>query len=197
MLEMTKRTETMHKMRSFTLIALLLMLLAAGVAPRQAWAAKPPPLPPGVSTSYVPPQQTALARLAVGHVSINADGFFRINGTGLDAASVQRLKGTFDPLNAHLRGVSRAQRLIRGHAVPALRTSGCVYIPNWALEDYAWFVIIVGGVTATVGLFLDATIIGLPAGAVLGALGIWTGVEGTWFLWYVDKYYPDGGYICL
>ena len=187
----------MHKMRSFTLIALLLMLLAAGVAPRQASAATTPPPPPGVSTSYVPPRQTALARLAVGHMSIDADGFFRIKGAGLDAASVQQLKGTFDPLNARLSSVSRAQRLIPGRAVPALRASGCVYIPNWALEDYAWFVIIVGGVTATVGLFADATIIGLPAGAVLGALGIWTGVTGTWFLWYVDKYYPDGGNICL
>jgi hypothetical protein len=40
------------------------------------------------------------------------------------------------------------------------------------LARFAWYVIIVGGVFATVALFVDATIIGLPAGAVLGAAGI-------------------------
>lgn len=72
----------------------------------------------------------------------------------------------------------------------------CVTIPKWALEAFGWLVVIVGGVEATVGLFVDATIFGLPAGAVLEALGIWTGMTGYAFLWWVDHYYHPHT-ICL
>jgi hypothetical protein len=61
------------------------------------------------------------------------------------------------------------------------------------IARFAWYVIIVGGVFATVALFVDATIIGLPAGAVLGAAGIWIGMTGSALLWYVDTHMPPWG----
>jgi hypothetical protein len=73
----------------------------------------------------------------------------------------------------------------------------CGYIPNWVLDAFAWYVIAVGGVVAIVGAFVDVTIIGIPLGAVLNALGIAYGVTGAFLLWYFDKYYPNGVWRCL
>ncbi len=67
--------------------------------------------------------------------------------------------------------------------------SVCITIPRWALEAFAWYVIIVGGATAAVGGFVDATIFGLPAGAVLNALGIGESITGSALLWWTDTYY--------
>jgi hypothetical protein len=62
----------------------------------------------------------------------------------------------------------------------------CVSIPKWAVVAYAWYVIVGGGATAIVGGFLDATILGLSAGAVLNAIGIGTGITGTALLYWTD-----------
>jgi hypothetical protein len=59
-------------------------------------------------------------------------------------------------------------------------------------------VIIAGGVTATLAVFASGTIFGLPAGAVLGAAGIWLGLDGSGMLWFVDTYMPVWGvYVCV
>lgn len=58
----------------------------------------------------------------------------------------------------------------------SLRGFGCVSIPKWAIKALAWDMIVRGAVVAGAGGFVDATVLGLPAGAVMNALGI---VEGT------------------
>ncbi|MCX2750509.1 hypothetical protein OOZ51_22295 [Arthrobacter sp. MI7-26] len=68
----------------------------------------------------------------------------------------------------------------------------CVPVYKWELESIAWFVMIAGGATAAVGGFIDATIVGLPVGAVLNAVGIGTGLSGSALLWWADTYYEDG-----
>jgi hypothetical protein len=73
----------------------------------------------------------------------------------------------------------------------------CGYLPNWLLDAFAWEVIIVGGVVGIVGAFIDVTIVGIPLGAVLNALGIAYAVTGGFLLWYFDKYYPNGVWRCL
>jgi hypothetical protein len=73
----------------------------------------------------------------------------------------------------------------------------CGYLPNWLLDAFAWEVIIVGGVVGIVGAFIDVTIVGVPLGAVLNALGIAYSVTGGFLLWYFDKYYPNGVWRCL
>ena len=156
------------------------------------------------------PDDIALARA---HVTINADGLFVV-ATSASRVDRARLHAIFDPLNAQLSRVDRSLRPTiqappRRTSATAVQTSAgghlaaplaswCGYVPRWAFEAFAWYVIIVGGVTATVGLFADATIFGLPAGAVLGAAGIWIGASGSFMLWYVDTYMPpEGVYECI
>lgn len=150
-------------------------------------------------------------QLARQNVSVTADGFFAING-GLSGIDSARLHGVFDSLNARLASVDRSQRptigqpqakpgtqsATAGGKLAALSASYCGWIPRWAFEAFAWMVIIVGGVISTVGLFVSGTIFGLPAGAVLAAAGIWTGMTGGMMLWYVDTYMdPRGVYECI
>ena len=154
---------------------------------------------------------TDIYQLARQHVSVTADGFFTIKGA-LSVTESARLHGVFDSLNARLAAVDRTQRPTLGppYAQPgtqsattggklaALSASFCGWIPRWAFEAFAWTVIIVGGVFSTVGLFVSGTILGLPAGAVLAAAGIWTGMTGGMMLWYVDTYMdPRGVYECI
>lgn len=144
-----------------------------------------------------------LVALARAHVTITADGLFAIDNRA-SASERRTLSATFEPLNAELRSVDRHLRLAappnsaKGPGLNAPMASICGYIPRWAFEAFAWYVIIVGGTFATVGLFLDLTIFGLPAGAVLGAIGIGVGVTGSFLLWYVDNYMPpEGWYVCV
>jgi hypothetical protein len=156
-------------------------------------------------------QTTDIYQLAHQNVTVMVNGFFAVKG-GLSTADGARLHGVFDPLNAKLATIDRAQRPTIGphRAKPAtqsataggklasLAASFCGYIPRWAFEAFAWYVTIVGGVFATVSLFVDATIFGLPAGAVLGAAGMWIGMTGQAMLWYVDTHMPVGGvYECI
>lgn len=74
----------------------------------------------------------------------------------------------------------------------------CSPIYTWELEALAWYVIVVGGVAATLGAFLDVTVVGIPLGAILNAIGIWDGISGTALLWWADTYYSDGSaWVCL
>jgi hypothetical protein len=156
-----------------------------------------------------------LVQLARAHVRINPDGLFVVSprSARVDAG---RLHAVFDPLNAELSRVDRSLRLnlqqssdagtptastlrsgAGGHSA-SLAASWCGYIPRWAFEAYAWGVIIAGGVTATLAVFASGTIFGLPAGAVLGAAGIWLGMDGSAMLWFVDTYMPPWGvYVCV
>lgn len=83
-------------------------------------------------------------------------------------------------------------------SVSGMQNFGCVHVSKGALQTFAWFVIAVGGVEAALGGFVSGTIAGLPAGAVLGALGISLDLTGGYLLWWVDNNYPDEGRtICL
>jgi len=76
--------------------------------------------------------------------------------------------------------------------------SRCVRVPKWALQAFAWYLIAQGAGAAAIGGFLDVTILGLPAGAVLNALGIAESTTAFFLLWWVDNYYPEEGkVICI
>jgi hypothetical protein len=81
-------------------------------------------------------------------------------------------------------------------AVQAQAWWRCGYFSNWELDAMAWYVIVVGGVTGVVGSFVSATIFGLPLGALMVAAGFAYATTGGFMLWYFDKYYPYGMWIC-
>ena len=144
-----------------------------------------------------------LVALARAHVTISTDGLFAIDKR-VTVSEGKSLDAIFAPLNAQLRSVGRPLRLAappttsKGPGFNAPMASFCGYIPRWAFEAFAWYVIIVGGYFGVVGLFASATIFGLPAGAVLGAIGIGLTVTGSFLLWYVDTYMPSWGwYVCV
>lgn len=164
----------------------LVLAFSAGALPQPAQAQGAPPL-------------VVLARA---HVTITADGLFAIDSR-VSGKDREALSAVFAPLNVELSRVARHLRLAapststKGPGLNAPAASICVGVPLWALEAFAWYVIIVGGYEAIVGLFLDATIFGLPAGAVIGAIGLGTGITGSFLLWYVDNYLRDGVYVCI
>ncbi|TFH52657.1 hypothetical protein E4J66_06905 [Actinomyces viscosus] len=85
------------------------------------------------------------------------------------------------------KAVETYDRLVAGKPDPVEQpASVCVSIPKWAIVGYAWYVIVAGGATAAVGGFLDGTIVGLPAGAVLNAVGIGATVTGSGLLYWTD-----------
>lgn len=55
----------------------------------------------------------------------------------------------------------------------------CVTLQQWMVVANARYGIVQGGAIAVEGGFLDATIAGLPAGAVLNAIGVSMGITGT------------------
>lgn len=77
-----------------------------------------------------------------------------------------------------------------------LTTLSCIHVERWVLDTIGWTAIIYGSGAVTIGLFVAGTIVGIPVGAILQALGLWEGVLGTYFLWYVDQYYPYGVDVC-
>ena len=85
------------------------------------------------------------------------------------------------------KAVETYEKLVAGEPDPVeVPASMCVTIPKWAVVAYAWYAIVSGGATAAVGAFLDGTIVGLPAGAVLNAIGIGVGVTGSGLLYWTD-----------
>lgn len=64
----------------------------------------------------------------------------------------------------------------------------CMTVYKWQLQTIAWIAIGYGAFVSIAALFAGAaTVIGLPAGAVVGAIGIGLGVVGSFFLWKVDQ----------
>ena len=121
---------------------------------------------------------------------------------GVDEVAFENIRSSMQSVESGIRSLSKDERpkvynTANGYVISSYGkvlspspVSVCVTIPKWALQAFAWYVIIVGGVTATLGGFLTgATIVGLPASAVLGGLGIWVGLTGTAFLWIVDNFY--------
>src|SRR3990170_4427383 len=108
------------------------------------------------------------------HVTIDSEGMFVIDRhvAGKDR---ELLRSIFDPLNNNLASVGRhlrptvQHRASKGPGLAAPLASWCGYVPKWAYQAFAWYVILVGGTFSVVGLFVSTTIFGLPAGAVLGA----------------------------
>lgn len=148
------------------------------------------------------PQQE-LIELAIDHVTVDSDGLFVIHGP-LTRAERRSLDGVFGPLNKELRTVEKHLRptvqhtASKGPGLAAPVAAFCGYVPKWALQAFAWYVILVGGYSAVVGLFASATIVGLPAGAVLGAIGVGLGVTGSFLLWWIDNNIPPWGkYVCI
>ena len=110
-------------------------------------------------------------------------------------ASPQDYKLAVFAYNSLVNGTATSQPALASTATsqPALAGTAahidlqvCVSIPKWAVVAYAWYVIAEGGATAIVGGFVDATIVGLPAGAVLNAIGIGKGITGTALLYWTD-----------
>jgi hypothetical protein len=74
--------------------------------------------------------------------------------------------------------------------------ASCVHVPRWVLDTIGWTGIIYGGGLVTVGLFTSGTIVGIPIGAILQAIGLWNGIAGSYLLWQVATYYPNGKMVC-
>jgi hypothetical protein len=133
-------------------------------------------------------------------LSVDQNGFFHVSAAYKARSGGVDLRVRLNAINGQLQGLRDQQQRADMLRAAGLSISAeawwCYYIPNWALDAYAYLIIIEGGVEATAALFISGTIIGLPAGAVLGALGIWTGLTGGFLLWYFDKYYPNGVWIC-
>ncbi len=185
------------------LSALLVLVLSFGTA-TSAWAAE--------KQAEKAQQQFAeeVAKLQP-YIQFDADGFFQLNArtakeVGISQQTFTAVKMQFAKINGELRKLTKEARLdmfktgkeaTNGGATTQSVFCTWLYVPRWELEAFAWFVIIAGGVSATLGLFATGTILGAPAGAVLGALGIWLGMTGSALLWYADTYYtPTSVYVC-
>jgi hypothetical protein len=179
----------MSKLVAFT-VALCLVSLA-NVTPVQATAGNN-----GQS-------ERAVIEFIRAHVTIDSEGMFVVDSK-VAGDDRQLLRSIFDPLNDNLASVDKHLRptvqhhASKGPGLAAPLASWCGYVPKWAYQAFAWYVILVGGTFAIVGLFVSGTIFGLPAGAVLGAAGISLTTTGSFMLWYVDNYMPPYGvYVCV
>lgn len=114
--------------------------------------------------------------------------------------TVACLAGTSAPVSASSSIQTRCQgvhgrTVCNGHSVPTVRHPfKCVYISRFELEVIGWQEIVAGGAATSVGLLADATILGLPLGAVLGIIGVSSGVGGSFIVWWADTYFVPGTY---
>ena len=85
------------------------------------------------------------------------------------------------------KAVETYDRLVAGKPDPVEHpASTCVTIPKWSVVAYGWYLQAVGGVTAVAGGAADGTIVGLPAGVVLGAIGVAYGIGGNALVYWTD-----------
>ena len=85
------------------------------------------------------------------------------------------------------KAVETYDRLVAGKPDPVEQpASTCVTIPKWAVVAYGWYLQAVGGVTAVAGGAAGGTIVGLPAGVVLGAIGVAYGIGGNALVYWTD-----------
>ena len=83
------------------------------------------------------------------------------------------------------KAVETYDRLVAGKPDPVEQpASVCVSIPKAVVVAYGWYLQAVGGVTAVAGGTADGTIVGLPAGVVLGAIGVAYGIGGNALVLY-------------
>jgi hypothetical protein len=73
----------------------------------------------------------------------------------------------------------------------------CVTVTKSAVIAFAWVVIGYGSLLAAVGGFLDLTIVGLPAGAVLNAIGIGDVFVGTVLLDRANRIKWSSKRVCI
>lgn len=152
----------------------------------------------------------------VPYMYISEDGFFVLDQKSIPASlnvspgTVKRVQKEFAEINAHLKelppsarprvtptGKVELQGLLSNSGVaPDQVLLSCVHVPRWVLDTIGWTGIIYGAGLVTIGLFAEGTIVGIPIGAILQAIGLWDGVTGTFLLWYVDMYYPNGVDVC-
>ena len=85
------------------------------------------------------------------------------------------------------KAVETYDRLVAGKPDPVEQpASTCVTIPKWAVVAYGWYLQAVGGVTAVAGTAADGTIVGIPAGVVIGAIGVAYGIGGNALVYWTD-----------
>lgn len=146
------------------------------------------------------------------YLSITEDGLFIFSvpdpvALGIANTEYQQLQNHFTQLNAHIAAYAPAARpflkgpdgkvwwnphfSLQGHN-PAAQ---CVTVPKWALQAFAWAGIAAGGAGSIIGAGASGTIMGLPAGLVLTALGVTTGITYSYLLWVVDNQVPDSGLV--
>lgn len=81
--------------------------------------------------------------------------------------------------------------------VSASLSKACMTVYKWQLQTIAWVFIGFGALYSIAGLFVAVTGVGLPAGAILGALGIGIGVTAQFFLWKVDQQRWNSKRVCF
>ena len=107
-----------------------------------------------------------------------------------------------DPIGGSVGRIGSGNPYVYAGNVPTMKVdpsgrSNCSSVSNADLDAIAWAWIIYGAEYEILGFVADATVLGLPAGFVFGVLGIIIALEGTFMLWYFDKYYPNGMTICF
>ena len=107
-----------------------------------------------------------------------------------EQAKVAELQGEYKAEASpedYQKAVETYDRLVAGKPDPVEQpASTCVTIPKWAVVAYGWYLQAVGGVTAVAGGAADGTIVGLPAGVVLGAIGVAYGIGGNALVYWTD-----------
>ena len=98
----------------------------------------------------------------------------------------QRAVDAYDQLVAGKATDVAAAEQPQGAAASGEEYAMCVSIPKWAVVAVAWYAMVGGGATAVVGTVADATIVGLPAGTVLAAIGAGEGITVNALLYWSD-----------
>src|SRR5438309_231301 len=57
------------------------------------------------------------------------------------------------------------------------------WVSRELLEFEGWGMVGAGGTLSTIGYFVDGTVVGIPAGAILGAVGLGYGTSGSFVIW--------------
>ncbi|BEP15430.1 hypothetical protein acdb102_37410 [Acidothermaceae bacterium B102] len=73
----------------------------------------------------------------------------------------------------------------------------CVRIYRWQIEALGWLLVVDGVVVGAVGGFIDASVIGIPVGAVLNAVGLGYGASGAFVIWWADTHFPTSRVYCI
>lgn len=195
-----------RKIRNTVSIVLTIMMLFS--ISSSAFASKSPPLSESGAKAGIDE--------LVPYMRINESGFFALDQESIPPSlkvsnrTIENIQIEFSEINAHLKEIPLSQRprvtdtgqveiqglLMDSSTMSELTTLSCIHVERWVLDTIGWTAIIYGAGAVTIGLFVAGTIVGIPVGAILQALGLWEGVLGTYFLWYVDQYYPYGVDVC-